>query len=491
LTSIAVLGAAVAAGVPREAFASTAETYGIGSGFSNKSPLTRISPSEKVSLLPSGRAPYFLDDHGLLLATAMGGGDNPTPQEGKIVSQPEDDNALEEVWKLVDKYYVNKVSNPNWSTVRDEYRPKFDQLVSRSASVEEQLNVVEAMVATLGDKYSRILTPSQYADIQKYDLLGVGVTLMPAGGRIVVGGPPIAGSASARAGLQAGDVILRVNGVSTAGKTALDIIDQISERPDAPTLTLSVLPREHRSDGKSTSADKNENEQLAYDVTLDRTLLPVRNPIQYKLSDDGSVGYVRISEFNSLVLSKLEEALTALRPTASQGLVLDLRQNTGGAFQSAVEIASLFLKDNRVAIYVVDNTDQTTPFKTSSKLLPPGAAVDPDVPLVIWMDGRTASASEVLASALHDNCRAVLAGSNSFGKGLIQAVYGLKNGGGLVLTVARYVTPRGASIQGSGIAPDVPGHVSPTVLGIPISSDTSSVDWTDVRRRLAQCQAPT
>lgn len=416
-------------------------------------------------------------------------------------AREDDGNALDEAWTLVDKYYVNKASNQGWGRVRDTYRPRFEQLARRSASPEEQLKVVEEMVATLGDKYSRILTPSQYSDIQKFDLLGVGVTLMPSQGRIVVGAPPIEGSASARAGLRAGDVILKVNGVPTAGRTALDIIDQISERPDARTLTFLVASRDNGNGNSDASVDDSK----AYEVTLDRTLMDVRNPIQYQLNVDGDgrgVGYVRIDEFNSMVLPKLEEALDALSSSSSspskspanlKGLVLDLRHNTGGAFQSAVEIASLFVP-NRVAIYVVDNTDQTTPFRTSSALRStstvPNHAVDPNVPVVIWMDGRTASASEVLAAALRDNCRAVLAGSNSFGKGLIQAVYGLKSGGGLVLTVARYVSPAGHDIQGTGIAPDVAGHVSPTLLGIPVSADTSSVDWADVRHRLAQCQPP-
>jgi carboxyl-terminal processing protease len=440
----------------------------------------------------SFRAPSVLDDQrSLLVASSEGDGGTPARED--------DADALDEVWTLVDKYYVNKASNQNWDRIRATYRPRFEQLRQRSASTEEQLKVVEEMVATLGDKYSRILTPSQYSDIQKFDLLGVGVTLMPNQGRIVVGAPPIEGSASARAGLKAGDVILKVNGVPTEGRTALDIIDQISERPDARTLTFLVASRDSSNNGGTSATNDADANNKSYEVTLDRTLMDVRNPIQYQLNVDRDglgVGYVRIDEFNSMVLPKLEEALDALSAKSDlKGLVLDLRQNTGGAFQSAVEIASLFVPD-RVAIYVVDNTDQTTPFRTASSKSSTSTStardhgVDPAVPVVIWMDGRTASASEVLAASLHDNCRAVLAGGNSFGKGLIQAVYGLKNGGGMVLTVARYVSPAGNSIQGSGIAPDIPGHVSPTLLGIPVSADTSSVDWSDVRQRLAQCQPP-
>lgn len=144
-----------------------------------------------------------------------------------------------------------------------------------------------------------------------------------------------------------------------------------------------------------------------------------------------------------------------------------------------MEISGLFL-ENRVATYVVDSNGVELPFKTPSGKL----AVDPKAPLALWIDGLSASASEVLAGSLHDNCRAVTMGDKSFGKGLIQAVYGLKNGAGLVLTVARYVTPGGNEIQGIGITPDISGNVPAPVLVPVLSSDTSKVDFQELSRRL-------
>jgi carboxyl-terminal processing protease len=203
--------------------------------------------------------------------------------------------------------------------------------------------------------------------------------------------------------------------------------------------------------------------------------MEVKNPVTYKITEkrnDGTiVGYIRISEFNSLVKPKLEDAIKSLKASGANAFVMDLRQNPGGAFQSAVEIAGLFL-DDKIATNVIDSNQVEMVFRTTKgKTL-----LELSVPLVIWQDGGSASASEVLAGALHDQCRAVVMGSNSFGKGLIQAVYGLKNGSGFVLTVAKYQTPGGTDIQGIGITPDIEAKL-PTPLIIGLSTDTSIVDF--------------
>lgn len=380
---------------------------------------------------------------------------------------------VEETWNLINKYYIDRsFGGQDWNQVRKKYLKSVAQAGNDEAQI---IKITSSMVDSLKDKYSRVLDPSAYSAIQKYDLIGVGATLMPNENKdIVVGAPPIPGSAAARAGLQVGDTILAINGVSNKGRNAFDIIDQISEKPEAPTVTMTVQKK------GGTSAE---------DFILPRQFAEVKNPIRYKISErrqDGTVvAYIKITEFNGLVKAKLEEALRELEAAGANAYVLDLRQNTGGAFQSAVEISSLFMND-RVATYVVDNADVKLPFRTAADKL----AIDKTDPLVVWIDARTASASEVLAGSLHDNCRAVLMGSTSFGKGLIQAVYGLKNGAGLVLTVARYVTPNGTDIQGTGIKPDLTEGVSLLLPGA--VSDTSRVDFKEIRNRLdpSFCTAP-
>ena len=348
------------------------------------------------------------------------------------------------------------------------------KLVDKEKDNGKIMKYVTEMVATLDDKYTRVLDVNQYAAIQKFDLIGVGATLMPDEDKqIIVGAPPVPKSAADIVGLKVGDKVTAINGVSTSGRTAFDIIDQIADNPNAKTITMSI----ERDGGK------------VQDYTMERAFQEVKNPIRYKISEvreDGTkVGLIRILEFNALVKPKLQDALKALEAEGANAYVLDLRMNTGGAFQSAVEISSLFMQD-KVATYVVDSTGANIPFKTNKGEL----AIDKTDPLVIWVDGTSASASEVLAGALHDNCRAAVVGSKSFGKGLIQAVYGLKNGAGLVLTVARYVTPGGSEIQGVGITPDIKGGVPLMIPGF--STDTSGVDFKEIAKRLdpSMCTVP-
>ena len=389
----------------------------------------------------------------------------------------DESSVLDEVWQLIDKYYIDRTfgGNQDWKKVREKYK----YLSSKANSDEARFKLVTEMVASLGDKYSRILDPQQYAAIQKYDLIGVGVTLMPdADKNIIVGAPPIKGSEADKAGMKVGDFVTAINGIPTAGRTAFDIIDQISENSNAATVSMSVRP-------KGSDADAPVRE-----LTMARSFLEVKNPISYKISEtrpDGTkVGFIKIKEFNSLIKGNLEQALSELEAAGANAYVVDIRQNTGGAFQSAVEISGLFVED-RLATYVVDSTGMRLPFRTTKGTL----AIDREDPVVVWIDGRSASASEVFAGSLHDNCRAVLVGEKTFGKGLIQAVYGLKNGAGLVLTVARYVTPSGTDIQGVGITPDLGGQYLPFgILGS--GTDTSKIDFADISSRLSEnkCRVP-
>lgn len=388
---------------------------------------------------------------------------------------------LDEVWTLVSKYYVdNTYNSQDWYKIRDAYESRLVVQPDGSYDDDEAMKLATAMVRSLGDKYSRMLDRDAYARIQKFDLIGVGATLMPdQDKRIMVGAPPIKGSEAEKAGIKYGDYIVAVNGKETTGRTAFDIIDQIAENPNADVVTMTVLTQ---------GPNDIKGEGYKRDVTMKRQFVQVSNPVMYKITErrnDGTVvGYIRISEFNSLVKSKLEEAIRNLKEEGANAFVMDLRGNPGGAFQSAVEIAGLFL-DGKVATNVVDANQIEMPFLTTKGK----SLLDDTIPLVIWQDGRSASASEVLAGALHDQCRAIVMGSNSFGKGLIQAVYGLKNGSGLVLTVARYVTPAGTDIQGKGITPDIEAKL-PTPLIIGLSTDTSKVDFEQVASKRNACLCP-
>ncbi len=401
--------------------------------------------------------------------------------------------AYDEAWNLIRKYALDRSYNgQDWD---DAYATYSDGLPTTSTTAASPLSdaddpydegrtmkAVTNLVSSLGDRYTRILDREAYARIQKFDLIGVGATLMPDPNtqEIIVGAPPVSKSAADMAGLRAGDVIVAVNGMDTAGRTAFDIIDQITEDPKQGTITFSV---------RSPGGKQEDGATPIRDVVMKRDFPEVRDPISYRISEtrsDGTnVGYVRIAEFNSLVKPKLEAALRDLESRDVNAYVVDVRGNPGGAFQSAIEIAGLFMND-RLATDVVDGNGVDLKFRTSKDRV----VIGENEPLAIWVDGGSASASEVLAGALRDNCRAVVMGSTSFGKGLVQAVYGLKNGYGLVLTVAKYLTPGGTDINKVGIIPDVSKEEAlPSVPGyVPVfGSDTSRVDFGDVKRRMAMC----
>lgn len=434
-------------------------------GLWRQSTTTPTATTKTVAVLTAGTTPSLRD----AITTASISPDSAVLEDPSPLPSPTTvetrAGVLDEVWRLVSKYYVDKTYNgKDWNAIRERYESQDTATGEEDSS--KTMSLAKSMVSNLGDKYSRILDKESYERIQKFDLIGVGATLIGNDSKqIMVGGPPIRGSAADRAGLQAGDYIMSVNGVPTLGRTSFDIIDQVNEgTPPRKTITFTVAK------GGDTSN--------VVDMELERSFVEVNNPISYKLdARDGKhkVGYVRIREFNSLVNTKVREALLDLKSQGANAFVLDLRSNPGGAFQSAVDVASLFM-ENKVATYFVDGNNIKTPFTTSTK----NVVVDEADPVVIWLDRGSASASEIFAGAMHDNCRAIVMGDRSFGKGLIQSVFGLENGSGLVLTVAQYVTPNGSVIQGSGIRPDIQAKLPIRIPFLGSDSDTSVVNFHQV-----------
>ncbi|GMH89658.1 hypothetical protein TrST_g3529 [Triparma strigata] len=292
---------------------------------------------------------------------------------------------------------------------------------------------IKKVLATLNDKYTRILPPSQYTSIQKYDLIGIGCLLSPYvsthplddvnAGYITITSTPVSGSTGEKSGLEKGDVILKVNDYDTKGKTAMEVVNLIND--GGSTVTFDVK-------GKGP-------------LTVDRKF-DFKSKVTTSLSS--SVLTISLKEFNGKSYSDISSAILS-SPTVPDKIIIDLRGNGGGSFQSAIDVASIFLS-NSLAATVKDGKGETLPIKTPSdkKIVNDNTLVD------VMVDGGTASASEVLTGALRDNCVSATSGTRSFGKGLIQGVYGLDDGEGLVITVAEYVTPKGTRIQKNGVPID-------------------------------------
>jgi len=341
-----------------------------------------------------------------------------------------------EVYNLLDKYYLDRSFNGvDWKATRDT--------LSAPLTDKEALDAADKVVRSLGDRYTRLLPPAQTAKLNKYDVTGVGINLVISdAGRMLVGAVPPPDSDAARAGITFGDEVTEINGKSTTGMTSFDALDVIQR--DTEVVHVRV-----RADGSGER-----------ELTLRRAFLAPKDPVRTRLvvtSNGQRVGYIKLAEFNSQCKAKMKAAIDDLQAKGASSLVLDLRGNGGGVLDGALGIAGFF-SDHPLVLYITDANGAKQPLYSREDLVS-------TLPLQVWVDARTASSSEVLAAALHDNCRARVVGSRTYGKGVIQGVFGLSDGGALVETVASYATPGGLEINNLGVTPDEQRIFVSDVLG--------------------------
>jgi carboxyl-terminal processing protease len=304
---------------------------------------------------------------------------------------------------------------------------------------------VKGIVAKL-DPHSAFLDAGQYDEMRATttgSYSGVGIEVSAEDGRVVVV-TPIEGSPAARAGVRAGDIVLAVDGQPVTADRLEETIGRMRGTPG--TLVRLAVGR----------AD--EPEPLVF--ALQRGEVHVHTVRAERLP--GDYGYVRITQFSDSTPTDLLESLAGLvhqpdgvgagdaapmRPL--HGLVLDLRGNPGGVLESAVSVADAFLERGLIV-----RADGRTPESRFQMSATPGDALDGE-PLVVLVDGGSASGSEIVAGALRDHGRAALMGERTFGKGSVQTVIPLRDGQALKLTTSRYYTPAGISIHAKGIEPDI------------------------------------
>ncbi|MBY0565089.1 MAG: S41 family peptidase [Hyphomonadaceae bacterium] len=295
---------------------------------------------------------------------------------------------------------------------------------------------IQGMLSSL-DPHSSYMDATEFRDMQvttrgEYGGLGIEVTSEEGVVRVV---SPIDGTPAARAGIQAGDYITAVNGESIVGLTVNDAVRRM--RGDAGTEITITIAREATD---------------PFDVTLTREIINVR-AVTARV-EGGDVGVVRISTFNERTGDMLQEAIRTVRRDTGgrlRGIVLDLRNNPGGLLDQAIEVSDAFLDGGEVV-----STRGRRPEDVQRYNARRGDDL-PGVPIVVLINGASASAAEIVAGALQDRNRALVVGMDSFGKGSVQTVIPLQGGrdGALRLTTARYYTPAGRSIQGAGITPDL------------------------------------
>ncbi|MDA0268122.1 MAG: S41 family peptidase [Cyanobacteria bacterium] len=357
---------------------------------------------------------------------------------GPAIAVTDEYQLVSEVWRLVNRTYLDETFNhQNWWFVRQHGLNQ--PLPDRAAAYD----AIRQMLASLNDPYTRFLPPEQYRSLQTStsgELTGVGLQIAKdeQDGTLAIIAP-VEGSPAAAAGLQPRDRILAIDGVSTVDLS----LDEAANRMRG-TLGTTV----------NLTFKRQQAAPEALDLVRDRINL---NPVSSRLSHIQSgfdVGYIRLSQFNGNATAGVAAAIAEFEAQGVAGYILDLRNNPGGLLTAGIEIARQWIDEGTI-VYTVDRQGVLDSFEAKGSALT-------DAPLVVLVNEGTASSSEILAGALQDNHRAQLVGTRTFGKGLIQSLFDLSDGSGLVVTVAKYETPAHHDINRSGIRPDQRVSSSPT-----------------------------
>jgi len=336
-----------------------------------------------------------------------------------------------ESWQLVNQSYLDpaRFEDVHWRRLRQK------ALENTINSSEDAYMAIEAMLLPLGDPYTRLLRPKDYEALKASNLgseiNGVGLQLgaRSEDGQVVVIAP-LEGSPAADAGVVSGTALLSIDGDSPQSLGLEATAARLRGEVGSQVVVVLQPPNEESKE-----------------VTLERRSVELRPVRTRRIRNEAhTLGYLRITQFSEGVPKQVREALQELSEKGIEGLVLDLRNNSGGLVSSGLAVADAFLSNAPIV--------ETRNREGIKDAIPAAFETLYDGPMVTLVNGGTASASEILAGSLQENGRSELIGSQTFGKGLIQTLTNLSDGSGLAVTVAAYVTPSGRDIQNQGIEPD-------------------------------------
>ncbi len=276
------------------------------------------------------------------------------------------------------------------------------------------------------DPHSNFLDPRSYQKMrerQEGSFFGVGIIISRRNGQVTVIAP-MAGTPAAEKGLRAGDVIAGIDGIDSTEITVDEVVDMV-RGPEGTPVTLTI-----RRPGMAET----------FDVEIIRARIPT-NSVRFAFMIRPDVGYIRLGEFSNTSTREVREALEDLKGQGMKKLIFDLRNNPGGALDAAIGVSDVFLAKGELIVSTKGRTDDSI-----SRIVAPGHAPRFDGPVVILVNEGSASASEIVAGAVQDHDRGIVLGDITWGKGLVQTVFGVRDGG-LALTTARYYTPSGRCIQ--------------------------------------------
>lgn len=294
------------------------------------------------------------------------------------------------------------------------------------------VGAIKGMINSL-DPHSSYMTPEALRELQvetKGEFGGLGIHIGIKDGILTVIAP-IEDTPAFKAGIKAGDKILKISGESTKNMGLTDAVSKMRGQKGS-SIILTIF----REGWKETK-----------DFTIVRDIIKIKS-VKSKILQDG-IGYIKITQFQESTGPDLAAALEKLSKEGMTSLIIDLRNDPGGLLNSAVEVTEQFLPPQKLVVYIKSKSGEKTEYFTE------GEKPYTDMPMVVLVNQGSASASEIVAGALKDWNRAVIIGVQTFGKGSVQSLIPLSDGSGLRLTTAKYYTPKGISIQGVGITPDI------------------------------------
>ncbi|MFZ1429429.1 MAG: S41 family peptidase [Geminicoccaceae bacterium] len=344
--------------------------------------------------------------------------------------------------------------------VFERVRAEYVEEVSDQKLIEAAIN---GMLTSL-DPHSSYLDTEKYRDMQvqtrgEFGGLGIEVTMENGLVKVV---SPIDDTPAAKAGVQPGDFVTHIDGEAVMGMSLSEAVEKMRGPVDSK-IDLRLLRK-----GKDEP----------FDVTLSRAVIKI-SPVRARV--EGNVAYVRLTTFNEQTASEMRDKVDELKTKIGDkitGLVLDLRNNPGGLLDQAVAVSDAYIDKGEIVSTRGRRPDSIQRFNAR-----PGDIVD-NLPMVVLINGGSASASEIVAGALQDQHRAIVMGTQSFGKGSVQTIMPLSGNGAIRLTTARYYTPSGASIQARGIVPDIEVHQA----NVEVLDDDPGRREADLRGRLKNDQ---
>lgn len=298
---------------------------------------------------------------------------------------------------------------------------------------EMQDGIFKGMLESLGDPYSEYYTPEELAEMMEqsegiYFGIGAYISLDTEKNLPKISGV-MEGSPAEEADLRANDLIYEVGGVSTYGLTLTEAVSMIKGE-EGTEVTLTLI-REGESD------------YLEITLTRRRVEAPT---VEYSMLD-GRIGYIQVTEFDSVTVNQFSEALYTVKNSAARGIILDLRGNPGGNLDAVVDMCNMILPEGMI-VYTEDKYGNREEYTSDGEH-------ELELPLVVLVDMNSASAAEIMAGAIKDHGIGTLVGTTTFGKGIVQQIMSFRDGSAVKLTISAYYTPNGNNIHGIGIEPDV------------------------------------